>query len=146
MKADLKKKHVRFGDKHISLEHVFYLRKNVFGLVNSKPLCEGHLLIVPRHKVERIYDLSEVETLDLWYTVKEVASCVEKKFGVTPQIIVQDGEAAGQTIKHSFVHIIPIKAEAIQDALKEEKEERSDEEMRLEAADLMAAFKDLLQD
>lgn len=146
MKPDLKKKHVRFGDKHISLEHVFYLRKNVYGLVNSKPLCEGHLLIVPRQKVERLSNLTEVETLDLWHTVKEVASCVEKRFTISPQIIVKDGETAGQTIKHAHVEIIPLKTGSIQEAMKDEKGERSDEEMKREASELIAAFKDLLQE
>jgi bis(5'-adenosyl)-triphosphatase len=59
---------VNFAQHVIPLDQVFLLRKNVYGLINFKPITPGHVLIVPRRVVSRVKELTEIETLDLWVT------------------------------------------------------------------------------
>lgn len=41
-------------------------------MVNIKPFSDGHVLVVPKRYVKRIYDLTEIETLDLWMTASVI--------------------------------------------------------------------------
>jgi diadenosine tetraphosphate (Ap4A) HIT family hydrolase len=72
------------------------------------PLAHHHTLVVPKRHVTSVFDLSETERADLWQLVAEVrnrltgeASAVDFTIGIN------DGVAAGQTIEHAHVHVIP---------------------------------------
>jgi diadenosine tetraphosphate (Ap4A) HIT family hydrolase len=72
------------------------------------PVAEGHSLIVPKHHVASLFDLPEEEQAALWALVALVRRqlMVELKadgFNVG----VNDGQAAGQTVMHAHVHVIP---------------------------------------
>ena len=72
------------------------------------PVSTCHTLIVPRRHVESIFDLDEDELADLWALVCEVrdryADTIEPDgFNIG----VNDGNAAGQTVGHGHVHLIP---------------------------------------
>ena len=42
---------VQFGKESIQINKLFILRKNVYGLVNHKPIRPGHVLVVVRRQV-----------------------------------------------------------------------------------------------
>jgi histidine triad (HIT) family protein len=78
----------------------------VFAFLDINPLAKGHTLIIPKkHKK----DIFEVEDLDkiaivakfISKKIKEVLNCE----GIN--IYHASGEAAGQTVFHFHVHIIP---------------------------------------
>ena len=72
------------------------------------PLTEGHTLVVPRQHVDCIYALSAEAHADLWALVMEVRHSLAMELNVNAfNIGVNDGIAAGQTIDHAHIHIIP---------------------------------------
>ncbi|CAE6421429.1 unnamed protein product [Rhizoctonia solani] len=79
-----------------------------FGIVNLKPIVPGHVLVVPYRAVPRLSDLTHEEIADVFHTVQKVGDVVQKEYkaeGLT--IACQDGPAAGQTVPHVHVHIVP---------------------------------------
>jgi diadenosine tetraphosphate (Ap4A) HIT family hydrolase len=72
------------------------------------PVSEGHMLVVPRRHVRSLWDLSPGELRDIWDLVGEVRALLTSKHSPDGfNIGVNDGEAAGQTIDHAHLHIIP---------------------------------------
>jgi len=66
------------------------------------------VLVIPNRVVPRLADLSSTEIASLFSAVQSVGKLVEKAYkadGLT--IACQDGTAAGQTISHVHVHVIP---------------------------------------
>ena len=87
---------------------VFYSTRLSFALVNLKPLLPGHVLVSPIRSVPRFSGLSSVEVTDLFLTVRQVSSMIERVYKATSlNIAIQDGPDAGQSIPHLHVHVIP---------------------------------------
>lgn len=64
--------------------------------------------MVPARHVASIFDLTDEERAELWQTVADVRTQLVEDF--QPQafnIGLNDGEAAGQTVPHAHVHVIP---------------------------------------
>lgn len=82
--------------------------KYAIAVRDAFPLTEGHTLVVPRQHVVSIYALSAEEQADFWAFVAEVRHLLAKELNVNAfNIGVNDGSAAGQTIEHAHVHLIP---------------------------------------
>ncbi|KAJ2785436.1 Dinucleoside triphosphate hydrolase [Coemansia javaensis] len=99
---------LRFGPIAVPLSQAFFVSKHAFGLVNLKPTQPGHVLVVSRRPVARLGDLSPDEVADLFVQGQRVGRAVEKLHaadGLT--LCVQDGAAAGQTVPHVHLHVIP---------------------------------------
>ena len=83
---------------------------------DSYPVTEGHVLVVPLKHVASIYELSEQERADLWQTVTQVRAMLIEKFHPDGfNIGVNDGTAAGQTIGHAHIHVIPRRKDDVPD-------------------------------
>jgi diadenosine tetraphosphate (Ap4A) HIT family hydrolase len=72
------------------------------------PVSPGHTLVVPRQHVGSIFDLPEEVQKAVWQLVAEVRSrllgeCKPDGFNVG----INDGQAAGQTVPHAHIHVIP---------------------------------------
>ena len=77
-------------------------------LIDSYPASRGHLLVVPRRHVEDWWDLKEEEKLALINGI-ELAMKVLKEI-LSPDafnIGMNLGKAAGQTVSHIHLHVIP---------------------------------------
>jgi len=99
-----------FQFAHIKMpaSQVFFTSKLSFASVNLKPVVPGHVLIISKRLVERVCDLENEELSDLWATGKLVGEMLQKQ--VKPDAfswIIQDGPAAGQTVRHVHLHILP---------------------------------------
>jgi diadenosine tetraphosphate (Ap4A) HIT family hydrolase len=71
-------------------------------------VADGHTLIVPRRHVGSVYGLSAVEQEAIWTLVARVRE--ELLTRLAPDgfnIGLNDGLAAGQTVPHAHVHVIP---------------------------------------
>ncbi|KAM0718489.1 hypothetical protein Q7P37_005559 [Cladosporium fusiforme] len=87
---------------------VFHQTPHTFALVNLKPLLPGHILVCPLHPHPRLTDLSSPELTDLFSTVTRVQRTLARLYGAQAfNVAVQDGPAAGQTVPHVHVHVIP---------------------------------------
>jgi diadenosine tetraphosphate (Ap4A) HIT family hydrolase len=75
---------------------------------DAYPVTDGHTLVVPRKHAATIYELTADEQAAVWALVAEVRERLLT--GLKPDgfnIGVNDGFAAGQTIEHAHVHVIP---------------------------------------
>jgi diadenosine tetraphosphate (Ap4A) HIT family hydrolase len=72
------------------------------------PVAEGHTLVVPRRHVASLFDLPEVEQAALWRLVAMVRGKLMDELRPDGlNVGVNDGPAAGQTVLHAHVHVIP---------------------------------------
>lgn len=72
------------------------------------PLNPGHTLVVPTRHVTDLYDLDVTERSAVWALVDQVAQALREQ--CRPDRInvgVNLGDAAGQTIDHAHVHVVP---------------------------------------
>lgn len=77
-----------------------------FAILDSFPVSNGHALVVPRRHVESIWEMTAEEYTDAFnLIVKEILEREFKPHGFN--IGVNCGEAAGQTVFHAHIHIIP---------------------------------------
>jgi bis(5'-adenosyl)-triphosphatase len=76
--------------------------------VNLKPLLPGHVLVSPLNVRPHLSDLTPAEVADLFQTVTRVQRTLKRVYRADAfNVAVQDGEAAGQSVPHVHVHIIP---------------------------------------
>ena len=80
---------------------------HVVAFEDAYPSAPGHTLIIPRRHIGRLCELTENEYSDLWAVAKQQIQRLEKTNPDAYTIGVNDGEAAGQTIAHVHLHVIP---------------------------------------
>lgn len=73
-------------------------------LFDGFPVTEGHLLVIPKRCVALLTELEDHEIEECWKLVMDIAR-TRGTDGIN--IGVNIGEAAGQTVPHAHIHIIP---------------------------------------
>lgn len=72
------------------------------------PVSTGHMLVIPRRHVASIFELSLFELQDLIKLIRYCHSILKEEHNPDGfNIGINEGEAAGQTVPHLHVHIIP---------------------------------------
>lgn len=72
------------------------------------PVSQGHVLIIPRRHVASFFDLAENEQLDMLMLAKRVKGIIDEIYHPDGYNIgVNVGEAAGQSVFHVHMHVIP---------------------------------------
>ena len=72
------------------------------------PVSEGHTLVIPRDHARTLYELSASVQSDLWQLVARVRSALAGEVSADGfNIGLNEGEAAGQTVSHPHIHIVP---------------------------------------
>ena len=98
---------IHFGTFNVTSQ-VFHLTPHSFALVNLKPLLPGHILVSPLRPLPRLADLSKDELSDLFLTVTRIQRTLTRVYKADAfNVAVQDGEVAGQSVKHVHCHVIP---------------------------------------
>ena len=92
-----------FTEKTIILENdLFYARWDDF------PVSKGHLEIIPKKHKESFFDLNNEEIASLFKILKETKKMVDIKYKPDGYNIgINEKEAAGRTIHHLHIHLIP---------------------------------------
>ncbi|KAF6266323.1 HIT-like protein [Scenedesmus sp. NREL 46B-D3] len=99
-----------FGPYSINSNEVFAKTQLSFAFVNLKPIVPGHVLISPIRVVRRFGDLTPAEVADLWGLAQLVGKTLEPHYEAQSlTLAIQDGPAAGQTVPHVHVHVLPRK-------------------------------------
>ncbi len=79
-----------------------------YSIWDENPVSEGHALIVPKKHIESFFDLTSEELLQMYDIIKRTKEVIDEKYHPGAYNIgVNDGEAAGRTIHHLHVHLIP---------------------------------------
>lgn len=77
-------------------------------LPDAYPVSPGHTLVVPRQHVASVFDLPAEAQANLWRMVSEVRAQLAAEHAPDGfNIGVNDGPAAGQTVPHAHIHVIP---------------------------------------
>jgi len=72
------------------------------------PLTEGHTLVVPKRVAASLYELEPAWQAELWALVATARARLAERFRPDGfNIGLNDGAAAGQTVPHVHVHVIP---------------------------------------
>ncbi len=79
-------------DKHIAFLDIF-------------PNAKGHILVVPKEEIDKIFDMSEKAYLDLMQFARKVAKAQEKVFTGAKRIGMA---VVGLEVPHVHVHLIPL--------------------------------------
>lgn len=81
-------------------------------LLDKYPVSKGHALVIPKMHVSSIFDLSFAQQADVWNSVCDAKEALKDNFRLVSgvdgfNIGINDGKAAGQTIDHAHIHVIP---------------------------------------
>lgn len=77
---------------------------NFFAFLDISPLQKGHVLIVPKIEVDKIFDVPNEFLIELLVFAKPIAKAIEKSFPCNRVGIV----TVGLEVPHAHVHLIPI--------------------------------------
>lgn len=85
-----------------------YEDENTFAFLNINPSSNGHTLVIPKNHAENIMTIESADFSHLMETVRLLSSKIEKAVSANGiNININNREAAGQSVFHSHVHIIP---------------------------------------
>ena len=88
---------------------IAYMDPATMAFADRHPVNPGHVLVVSRRHVSRIADLDAATASRIWATAVLIGSAVTKSGGeaVGVNLLLSDGEAAGQEVEHVHIHVIP---------------------------------------
>jgi len=85
-----------------------YETENCLAFLDVMPQADGHTLVLPKAPAETLFDLDKNSAANLINSVQHVARGVRDAF--TPdgiKLMQFNGTAAGQTVFHVHIHIVP---------------------------------------
>lgn len=89
-------------------ERIIHGNATAIVIRDSYPVSPGHTLLIPRRHTGSFFDLSEQERVDILTLLDWAKLMLDRDF--RPQgynIGINDGAAAGQTVPHLHMHLIP---------------------------------------
>jgi diadenosine tetraphosphate (Ap4A) HIT family hydrolase len=76
--------------------------------IDTHPVSPGHTLIIPRRHVASFFETTEEERLAMMKLLDEAKAVLDQKHKPDGYNIgINGGEAAGQTVMHLHIHLIP---------------------------------------
>ena len=77
-------------------------------IMDISPASEGHMIILPKEHAANVYELSDATASKIYVLAKKLATALKDALDCDGINILQNnGEAAGQTVSHLHMHIIP---------------------------------------
>lgn len=83
--------------------HKVYEDEQTYAFLDINPLSDGHVLVVPKKQVDKIYDLDDDTYQALFATVKKVAKRINEVLDVRAGLVVE-----GLEVPHAHVHVVPM--------------------------------------
>ena len=107
--------------------------------MDVRPASPGHTLVISKAHAPNLLEIAEVDLLAVASTVQRVARAVQKALSPDGIRIGQfNGAAAGQTVLHYHVHIVPMREG--QKAGAHGREPANSEQLKALAAQIRAAL------
>ncbi|MDT8420692.1 MAG: HIT family protein [Desulfuromonadales bacterium] len=79
-----------------------------FSVEDGFPVSCGHCLIIPKRHISSLFEATEQERTALWSLVKQTRQYLIGEYEPDGfNIGINDGLAAGQTVMHLHIHLIP---------------------------------------
>ncbi len=83
-----------------------YEDDKTFAFLDIHPESRGHVLVIPKNEVDKIYDLPDEDYQALMATVKKLSKHMEAKLGA--RIL---WKVVGTDVSHAHVHLMPLDPE-----------------------------------
>jgi len=92
----------------VAPERMLLEARQCVAFFDTNPASKGHALVVAKTGTTSPFDLPAEVQAQLWETVRRAREILIERFRPDGfNIGVNDGTAAGQTVPHAHVHIIP---------------------------------------
>ena len=106
-----------------------------YAFLDINPIAQGHTLVVPKHEVDYIFDLSDDELAEMIVFAKKVALAIQtaypcRKVGMA---------VLGLEVNHAHIHLIPLQSEGDMD-FRKPKLQLSAETMKETAENILKAY------
>ena len=83
-----------------------YEDEKTLAFLDIHPETKGHVLVVPKTEVDKVYELPEEDYVALFETVRKMALHMEEVLGVRTLMKV-----IGTDVPHAHVHLMPLDSE-----------------------------------
>lgn len=89
----------------------YFMENQAFAAIyNIAPILPGHSLIIPKRHVESLFELSNEELSNFMKLGRDVAFLLSKVLDTDAfDWAIQEKEAAGQSVPHLHMHVVPRK-------------------------------------
>lgn len=95
-------------EKRIDKSRIIYQDSTWIAILDNYPVSEGHTLLIPKRHCKSYFDLNFIELESVGVTIGIVKRLLDTKYKPDGYNIgINCGEAAGQTVMHCHIHIIP---------------------------------------
>ncbi|WP_042476662.1 HIT family protein [Bacillus ndiopicus] len=85
-----------------------YEDEHVYAFMDIMPLTKGHTLLIPKKHCRDLFEMPEDVASHLYAVAPKVAKAIQSAFNpVGLNTINNNGAAAGQTVFHYHLHLIP---------------------------------------
>ena len=81
--------------------------ESFYAFLDINPLQKGHTLVIPKHEVDYILDLSNEEYAGLFLFAKQVATAIGKAFPCRKVGLA----VLGLEVPHAHIHLVPMQDE-----------------------------------
>lgn len=82
--------------------------EHTLAFMDIMPQAEGHALVIPKEAATTLFELSDAAAAACMATVRRIGNAQKKGLGAEGIVLMQlNGEAAGQTVPHFHIHVIP---------------------------------------
>lgn len=89
-------------------ERVLHERDTAVAIRDGFPVSPGHTLIIPKRHVASFFEVTNAEREDLMSLLAAARDELDRQFHPAGYNIgINDGAAAGQTVPHLHIHLIP---------------------------------------
>ena len=93
---------------NLSADRIILSDQFAFTIQDGFPVSPGHTLIIPRLHIGSFFELQSEERRSLLSLLDEAKRFLDKEFSPDAYNIgINDGAAAGQTLSHLHIHLIP---------------------------------------
>ena len=93
---------------NIEQERVLAENELCFAIRDGFPVSDGHTLIIPKRHVANYFDLTDEEVMAMQVMMKKLKSQLDTELSPDGYNIgINVNEAAGQTVFHVHMHLIP---------------------------------------
>lgn len=85
-----------------------YEDEDVYAFLDISQVTKGHTLVIPKAHHANVYELPEDVAGKLFAVIPKITNAVKKAYNpIGLNLLNNNGEAAGQTVFHYHLHIIP---------------------------------------
>lgn len=87
---------------------VVYEDDEILAIMDLYPATPGHVLVLPKQHIEDIYSMREDLASRIMVAATKIAKVIKQQLSPDGLNLIQSNElAAGQTIRHFHLHIVP---------------------------------------